>query len=154
MLWGIISLNSCKTVLKHRSQKENVVLKNHKTLWEPLIQRSPTAFTSQPQNHPWNNLEVSLSQTSPTCDDKLFHSFMFTLQTHWAGPAGLSPEINFRVNSFFLYLSKSSQLFFCLDETNLQAAFDKLVFVELAIFVDVKLVEHHLRILLCSVLEK
>ena len=41
-----------------------------------------------------------------------------------------------------------------MDETNLQAAFDKLIFVELAIFVDIKLVEHHLRILLCSVLEK
>ena len=47
-----------------------------------------------------------------------------------------------------------SQLPFYLDETNLQAAFDKLIFVELAIFVDIKLVEHHLRILLCSVLEK
>ena len=45
------------------------------------------------------------------------------------------------------------QLPFYLDETNLQAAFDKLIFVELAIFVDIKLVEHHLRILLCSVLE-
>ena len=41
-----------------------------------------------------------------------------------------------------------------MDETNLQAAFDKLIFVELAIFVDIKLVEHHLRILLCSVLKK
>ena len=54
-----------------------------------------------------------------------------------------------------LYVSLvHSQLPFYLDKTNLQAAFDKLIFVELAIFVDIKLVEHHLRILLCSVLEK
>ena len=54
---------------------------------------------------------------------------------------------------FFLVIIHS-QLPFHLDKTNLQAAFDKLIFVELAIFVDIKLVEHHLRILLCSVLEK
>ena len=102
-------------------------------------------------------MEVSRSQTSLTCDDKLFHSFILCfgiiLQTHSADPAGLSPEINSKVNSFFLVIIHS-QLPFHLDETNLQAAFDKLIFVELAIFVDIKLVEHHLRILLCSVLEK
>ena len=37
MLWSIISLNSCKTVLRHMNQKENIVLKNHMTFWEPLI---------------------------------------------------------------------------------------------------------------------
>ena len=59
-----------------------------------------------------------------------------------------------KVNSFFFLVIIHSQLPFYLDETNLQAAFDKLIFVELAIFVDIKLVEHHLRILLRSVLEK
>ena len=37
MLWSIISLKSCKTVLRHTNQKENIVLKNHMTFWEPLI---------------------------------------------------------------------------------------------------------------------
>ena len=37
MLWGIISLKSRKTVLRHMNQKENIVLKNHMTIWEPLI---------------------------------------------------------------------------------------------------------------------
>ena len=144
MLWGIISLKSCTTVLRHMNQKENIVLKNHMTIWEPLIIYI-TASKSSLESFGGKSVTLVMTNSSThSCfvSVSLCRTIEQVLQG-WVLKSIVRWAVFFSIdNSFFL------------DETNLQAAFDKLIFVELAIFVDIKLVEHHLRILLCSVLEK